>query len=175
MKRTKRLLTLLMATAMVFPSVTMVFAATGETVEPMGPQYIYRTEYLEPYRDVVEGEAGNNKPEGDHFPTGGGFYFSDSGGPTVTASVHVQFPGWWEWLSASVSLGTNSASGKFVEVPRTDAFYVLYIEKTVEFRPYVTYRRPSGAGNEDAWEVYTTGYTTTVVDCTQYAKFVKWA
>lgn len=173
MKRIKRLFTLLMATAMVFSSITIGFAAIGETAEPMGPQYIYKTEYLEPYREVARGNAGNNKPEGDRFLTGGGFYFSDSGGPTTTVGVNVQFPNGWKWLSVSVALGNSSTFGKFVEVPTTTDYYVLYVEKTVEFRPYVTYRRPSGAGNENAWELYTTGFTTAVVDCTQYAKFVK--
>lgn len=140
-----------------------------------GPQYHYKTEYLPDERIVLEGYAGNNKPEGDRFATGGGFYFSDSGGPTASGGVSITLPGQLKWISVSVSLGKSSSSGKFVTVPRTDAYYKLYVEKTVEVHPYVTYRRPSGAAHADEWTVYTIGATRTVVDVNQYAKFYKWA
>lgn len=78
-------------------------------------------------------------------------------------------------ISIGISLGKSSSSGKFVTVPRTDAYYKLYVEKTVKVHPYVTYQRPSGAAHADEWTVYTIGATQTVIDVNQYAKFYKWA
>lgn len=140
-----------------------------------GPQYQYKTEYLQDQTKVLEGYAGNNNPEGDRFATGGGFYFSDSGGPTAYDSISISISGVARIISIGVSLGKSSSSGKFVTVPRTDAYYKLYVEKTVLVHPYVTYRRPSGAAHADDWTVYTIGATQTVIDVNQYAKFYKWA
>lgn len=140
-----------------------------------GPKYQYKTEYLPYERIVLGGYAGNNKPEGERFATGGGFYFSDNGGPTASGSISITLSDKLKWLSVSVSLGKASSSGKFVTVPRTDAYYKLYVEKTVELHPYVTYQRPSGAAHADEWTVYAVGTTRTVVDVNQYAKFYKWA
>ncbi|MEA5142699.1 MAG: hypothetical protein VB023_03870 [Oscillibacter sp.] len=140
-----------------------------------GPQYQYKTEYLPDQTKVLEGEAGDNNPEGDRFATGGGFYFSDSGGPTAYDSISINISGVIRMISIGISLGKSSSSGKFVTVPRTDAYYKLYVEKTVKVHPYVTYQRPSGAAHADEWTVYTIGATQTVIDVNQYAKFYKWA
>lgn len=100
----------------------------------------YFNVYGESQRKVFAGFAGNQPPGGNRFATGGGFYWSDNGGPS--ASVNVGLTGWdgiWKLVSVSVTLGNSSSSGKFVTVPNTVDYFKLYIEKTYDCKPYITY------------------------------------
>ncbi|MBR2674080.1 MAG: hypothetical protein IKE52_01290 [Mogibacterium sp.] len=83
---------------------------------------------------TVGGYAGNNAPGGTRFPTGGGFYWSDKGGPT--ASVSVSLGAGFGSVSVGTELGKKSSSGEFVTVPNKKDYFKLYIEKTLECRKY---------------------------------------
>lgn len=87
---------------------------------------------------TTSGYAGNQPSNGTKFPTGGGFYYSDSGGPT--ASISVSFPEPFNSVSFSIGLGNSSTSGIFVNVPNTTDYFKLYITKEYEVRPYIIYR-----------------------------------
>lgn len=94
----------------------------------------------ESQRKVFGGFAGNQPPGGNRFATGGSFYWLDSGGPSATVSVGLTgWDGLWKLISVSVSLGTSSSSGKIVDVPNTVDYFKLYIEKTYDCKPYITY------------------------------------
>lgn len=129
-------------------------------VEINGPKYHYRSEYLEHEIVTVSGFAGNQLSGGYQFPTGGGFWYSDSGGPSVTGSISLSLPAPFDMLSFSVNLGKSATSGLFVNAPNTTDYFKLYVVKTVEVSPYVVYRAPSGT--ED-WEIDHIGSTRTVL------------
>lgn len=109
-----------------------------------GPQYHYKTEYFDYQYKTVLGFAGNQVESCYRFNTGGGFWFTDSGG--------------------------SSVSERFVSVPETTHFYKLYVVKVIEVRPYALYRARSGT--ED-WELYQTGGVAITCSVDQYAKKVK--
>lgn len=134
-----------------------------------GPKYHFKTEY-KPYKyKVLEGYAGNQKPGGERFETGGGFWFTDSGGPSVSASVNIGLPKPYDYFTVSINLGNRGATGKYVEVPTKEHYYKLYVEKTMEIRPYLTYRAPVGTEN---WELYDGGAVQVVFRVNQYARRV---
>lgn len=127
---------------------------TQDNVVTRGPQYHYKTEYLA-YRYVtLRGFAGNQLAGGYQFPTGGGFWFTDSGGPVVSTSVNIGLPAPYNLVSVSVNLGQKGSSGQWVAVPSSNYYYKLYVTKTMEVRPYATYRAPVGTQN---WELYNSG------------------
>ena len=79
---------------------------------------------------------------GYKFPTGGGFYFSDSGGPNVSGSVSLSLPAPYNFVSISVGLGNRSTtSGLYVTVPNKTDYFKLYVEKEMEVRPYAIYKQ----------------------------------
>ena len=135
--------------------------------------YVYKTEYLPKKQIVLSGFAGGNKPGGDRFQTGGGFWFTDKNGPSVSGGLTLNYLGKLKLISVSVSLGQAGSSGKYVAVPDTEHYFKLYIEKTVEVTPYITYKRLKGnAHANDPWTVYNEGHTQKVVRVNQYAKQV---
>ena len=71
-------------------------------------RYQYKSENLtDKYKiKTVGGFAGNQVQNGYRFPTGGGFYFSDVGGPTVQGSVNLGLPKPFDTVSFTVTLGT---------------------------------------------------------------------
>lgn len=122
-----------------------------------GPKYHYKSEYL-PYQYVtVSGFAGNQLPGGYRFPSGGGFWYSDNGGPSVSGSVYLNLPLPYNFLSFSVNIGVNSTSGLFVNAPNTTDYFKLYVSKVIEVRPYVIYTARSGTQD---WELYLSGIVT---------------
>lgn len=140
-----------------------------DDISTRGPQYHYRAEYFDYVYKTVGGYAGNQPAGGLSFPTGGGFYFSDSGGPSVSGSVSVGLPAPYNFVSFSVNLGNSSSSGYFVTVPDKVNKYKLYVEKTMEVRPYLTYRARVGTEN---WEVVGGGAVPVVYSVSPYAKRV---
>ena len=135
-----------------------------------GPQYQYKTEYL-PYQEkTVGGYAGNQLAGGYRFSTGGGFYFSEEGGPEISASVSVALPAPYNFISFSVNLGNKASSGIIVDVPNTTDYFKLYVEKDLELRPYVVYKKPVGQDGE--WEIERSGVVPVVIRMNPYAKKV---
>lgn len=136
-----------------------------------GPKYHYKSENLEYQYKTVEGYAGNQLRDGYRFPTGGGFFYSDDGGPEITVDLSLNLPGNWDFLSVGISLGTKvDSSGEFVQAPNKTDYFKLYIEKESEIRPYVVYRKRSGMDGE--WEIDHTGAVPITVALSAYAKKV---
>ena len=52
----------------------------------------FKYEHFDYQYKTLKGYAGNQLSGGYKFPTGGGFYFSDSGGPNVSGSVSLSLP-----------------------------------------------------------------------------------
>lgn len=134
-----------------------------------GPKYHYKTVHYPYQYKTVGGYAGNQVSGGYKFPTGGGFWFSDSGGPAVSGSLSLSLPAPYNVVSFSVNLGRNSSSGSFVAVPTTTHYYKLYTSKVLEVRPYAVYRAKSGTQN---WELDHVGCVSVVYSVTTYAKRV---
>lgn len=134
-----------------------------------GPQYHYKTEYYSYQYKTVGGYAGNQAAGGYRFQTGGGFGYSESGGPSVSGSVSLSLPAPYNFVSFSVNLGNNSSSGKFVTVPNTTDYFKLYVSKVVEVRPYAVYRARSGTEN---WELDSVGGVPITYSVNAYAKKV---
>ena len=136
-------------------------------------RYQYKSENLtDKYKiKTVGGFAGNQVQNGYRFPTGGGFYFSDVGGPTVQGSVNLGLPKPFDTVSFTVTLGTRSTvSGLVVNAPNTTDYFKLYVEKEVEARPYKVYKRLPGNGN--AWEFDRYGVVYVTVGVVAYEKKV---
>ena len=125
-----------------------------------GPRYKYKTVYLNPVYKKVSGYAGNQPEGGTSFPSGGGFYYSDGGGPVVSASVTVSLPYPYNVCSFSINLGSSvKSSGNFVTVPSTTGYYKLFIVKTMKIVPYKVLRARVGTNN---WEFYNGGSSKSV-------------
>src|SRR5699024_12216302 len=90
------------------------------------PKYShYDFVYIESKNISGSGYAGNQPVKGKRFPTGGGFYWSSSGGPTVSTSV--SFGG--SIVSISMSLGESGDSCRFANAPdKTNYFTTVIIE-----------------------------------------------
>ena len=150
-----------------------IMSELNENNVSRGPKYHYGSENLPYQYKTLGGYAGNQVERGYRFPTGGGFYYSDSGGPTVNGSVSITIPTTLNNVSISfgINLGQRSeSSGFFVSVPNKTDYFKLYIEKELEVRPYVVYRKRSGT--EGTWEVDHWGSVEVVVSVTSYAKKV---
>lgn len=151
--------------------------AMGEILEKIekdnavtrGPQYHYKTEYKSYKYTTLSGYAGNQVAGGYKFPTGGGFWFTDSGGPSVSGSVSVGLPKPFDMVSVSINLGQKGSSGLWVSVPSSSYYYKLYVSKKMELRPYVTYRARVGTEN---WEVWAGGAVPVVYSVSASAKKV---
>ncbi len=135
-----------------------------------GSQYHYKTEYLDYQYKTLAGYAGNQVDGGYRFKTGGGFWFTDSSGPSVSGSVILSLPAPFNVVSARVNLGKNGSSGLFVNAPDTKNFYKLYVSKVMEVRPYALYRARSGTQD---WELYMTGGVSLTYSVDAYAKKFK--
>lgn len=128
---------------------------------------LWKNEYGTKKTVTVGGFAGNQNSGGYKFPTGGGFYFSDSGGPT--ASVTVTFPTKFGKVTATANLGKKSSAGIFVTAPTKTRYYKLHIAKKVEVQPYITYTRKD---RNSAWKVYYRGKVQAVKGVIASAKAV---
>ena len=136
--------------------------------DPMrGPAYDYKIEYGTPKTSIAGGYAGNQVPGGYQFPSGGGFYYSESGGPTVSLSFSFSSP--YGSMSFGIPLGNKSTVGTWVAAPSTSGYYKLWVDKTIEVKPYVQYRKKKGTST---WEVWTRGGTPVTKKISLYAKRV---
>lgn len=115
---------------------------------------------------TVSGYAGNQPKGGSRFPSGGGFYYGDSGGPSVAVSVYG--------VSVSIPLGQVKSSGIYVAVPDKTHYYKLYVSKRVKIRTYTTYRKTYDYKSKKyVWKKYTRGANKTVISQSFSAKRVK--
>lgn len=118
----------------------------------------YKTEFATTKTVIASGYAGN-QTTWFRFNTGGGFWYSESGGPTV--SVSASFPKPFSAVSFSVGLGNKSTTGLFVDIPNddTEGYYKLWVDKYYEISPYITYKRVWDEFNGETWIEYTRGYS----------------
>ncbi|BDR74102.1 hypothetical protein K144316041_p10300 (plasmid) [Clostridium tetani] len=132
--------------------------------------YYYTTEVVETKYKTVGGFAGGQLLGGYRFQTGGGFYWDESGGPTIGGNVSFSAP--YKLVGFLVNLGiasTNSSYGKYVSVPNTYQYFKLYVEKTMEVRKVNVYRQKYTGGTKELWD---TMYPSTPYSQNQYAKSV---
>lgn len=123
--------------------------------------YEYKTEYSKWITKWSSYKpAGNQKSQGYHFASGkGGFYWSDSGGPT--ASISYSPGGIFSTFSISVGLGKNSSQGVYTAIGDNPSYvkkhmYKLYVKKKVKAREYKNYKRLKKKGAK--WKCYYTGH-----------------
>lgn len=131
-----------------------------------GPRYKYKTVHLSPIYTNVSGYAGNQLPGGYQFSTGGGFYYSPAGGPTVSGSITVSLPAPFNVCSFSINLGTTGSFGTRINVPSTTGYYKLYVVQTMKVVPYKVLRARVGTNN---WQFYTGGSGASLYKSDQYA------
>ncbi len=119
--------------------------------------YTYRTEKVATKYVTRSGYPGNQPANGIKFNTGGSFFWAETGGPTLNASVTFSDP--FQMVSVTVDLGLKSESftGCSINVPSTDAYYKLYVTKKMRVDKYVTYQTSLITGET---RVYMTTYPT---------------
>ena len=130
----------------------------------------FKYEHFDYQYKTLKGYAGNQLSGGYKFPTGGGFYFSDSGGPNVSGSVSLSLPAPYNFVSISVGLGNRSTtSGLYVTVPNKTDYFKLYVEKEMEVRPYAIYKQTK---HTREYELYDVGAVSVLYKLSAYAKKV---
>lgn len=109
-------------------------------MQPMAADHIYTSVVVsEKISPKVQGYAGNQPPGGRQFPTGGGFWYSEDGGPGVTTSVEFTVP--YKWFTFTIGLGNESTKGLFVNVPNYTDSFKLYVEKTFKVSQVNIYKQ----------------------------------
>lgn len=142
-----------------------------ESATEKGPKYRYKIEYLSKQYKTLGGDAGNQASGGYQFPTGGGFWFTDSGGPSVSGSIYLSLPSPYNCLSFSINLGQKGVSGLYVNAPDTIHYFKLYVSKKLELTPYIMYRKLVGAQHDsDPWEFDYAGLLQSVYSVSAYAR-----
>lgn len=143
---------------------TCCVTATAEDETLRGPQYHYKTVYLDTEETSVSALAWGQDPEGAYFTQTTRIHYTLSGGTTVTGSVEVSLPAPYNFISFSVSSGqqTSGVSGYSVGLASGQApgNYYLLITKYYYVNPYVVYRKRSGAADiPENWVIDHTGCT----------------
>jgi len=88
-------------------------------------------------RRTFSGIAGNQPPGGSRFPTGGSFFWSAAGGPSVTASV--AFGAGFGSISVSVPIGNSANTGQIVGVPNRVNYFHLHVSRTYDIQAWREY------------------------------------
>lgn len=119
----------------------------------------YKYEYVyEPSEEKnIGGFLGNQAKNGMQFPTGGGFFYSWSGGPVI--SVSVNFPPPFNCITVSANIGEVGFSGKYISAPNNTDYFKLYGEKYIEVTPYTVWKVHPYTGERT---VYYRNYTQTL-------------
>lgn len=150
--------------------------ANSEIVEPNGPKYSYKTEYLPTQKKTVSNYASNQLSGGVYLSNSGdGIYYVAEGGASVTVGVSVALPKPYNALSFSASVGKvkdNAVSGYVKTLGKQKpGYYKLYLHKTYEVRPFVVYRKPKiGSGG---WKIYSADCVAKYVSVRAELKRVK--
>lgn len=119
--------------------------------------YDYKVEWGSS-KNVTKGGYPGGQPSGGvkFSKPGGAFSWNPSGGPSVSASVSFSAP--YKGGSISIDLGIAQAGSGLQYVQNVSNYtnYVkLYVNKTMQVKPYVTYRIHKTTGKKEVW---TTGY-----------------
>ncbi|MBO0588384.1 MULTISPECIES: hypothetical protein [unclassified Sporosarcina] len=140
-------------------------------ITPFNDPGDYKIEYGTKVTRSAEGFAGNQPSGGVRFPTLGGFYHSDSGGPTV--SLNVSFPPPYSSLSMSVPLGSSASSGYFVNAPNKTDYFKLSVIKNYSIQPYNTYQWTYDYNSGFYyWKLISQNHSKILVSVAPYAKKV---
>lgn len=125
------------------PSECAVSIGMDGNIIPLNDLDDYKTEYSGWKTFFATGYPGNQPPGGMMFPTGGGFYVSDDGGPVVTVALNFPgFPAPFQGYSLSVSIGNvASGGGLYANAPRKDVYYKCVVEREYRANVYVIYHR----------------------------------
>lgn len=118
----------------------MVFLISSGIPNYADSYRVRKTYYGKTFYKWAGGYAGKQDKKGSIFPTGGGFFWVDQGGPT--ANVTVSLGAGYGYGTASITLGicsSKGASGKFVTVPSRKHAYKLYIKRKLKLRKYKIY------------------------------------
>lgn len=110
------------------------------------PQYS-KYEYVKGATTVVyaSGYAGNQPTGGTRFKTGGGFYWSSSGGPSTSVSFSIGAYGG----SVGISFGTvSSSNGTFVNVPNKTNYFKLKVKEGKKITKTAVYGYPLNGGSK---------------------------
>jgi len=112
----------------------------------------------------IEGRPAGQLPGGERFVNGGGWWLSQSGGPTI--SVRVQLPAPWNMISVAANMGTRGTTGTYHNAPDRTNFWHLY--NRVEMRTsYWTIEEEVAPGG---WVVFQRGQTTQRWSSTGFAR-----
>lgn len=133
--------------------------------------YTYDTEYVQTKYVTKGGYAGGQPKNGTRFPTGGGFSWSDEGGPAISASVSFSKP--FKYVDITIELGVASVKdviGYSVDAPNKTNYFKLYVSKTMEVRQANIYRTNIKTGKTT---LYMTMYPSTLDSYDLSAKKVK--
>lgn len=157
----KRVFSLLLAIIM---CATCCVTAMADDEMLRGPQYHYKTVYLDTKNASVKALAGGQDPEGAYFSRTTQIHYSLSGGSSVTGSVYVTLPAPYNIISFSVNIGrkTSGVSEYSVglESGQAPGNYYLMITKYYYVNPYVVYRKRSGTADiPENWVIDHTGCT----------------
>lgn len=131
----------------------------------------YKYKYSD-WKTVTRSHLAGNQPasKGYRFPTGGGFYYSNQGGPSVDVSVVIGAP--FENVDFSISFGNRSSgvTGLFINVPSKKYYYKLAVKKTYRVRSYIIYRRQT---SNSRWYKYSGGSQKDLTNQAQWAKRIE--
>lgn len=125
-------------------------------------QTYYKSITLDTLEDQpVSGYPGNQREGGYCFETGGGFYYSEDGGPTASISLSVSLPFGKSPFSFSVGIGLGNKSdtfGTYVKAPDKTNYWKLYVTKYLDVTPIAIYEvdSPQAEITDDSRFVYLT-------------------
>lgn len=140
-------------------------------ITPFNDPSDYNITYGTPVTRTASGYPGNQDSNGYRFNTGGGFYWSEGGGPTV--SLGISFPSPYDFVSISVPLGNYGSSGYFVTVPNTIDRFKLYVEQYFSIQPYNIYKRTYDVNTHSYyWKLVSKNHTKTRLGFDAYARKV---
>lgn len=128
-----------------------------------GHNDIYDAKCVQIQYITIGGNAGEQPKGGTRFPSGGGFFWSDEGGPKVRASV--SFSEHSPKVKVSANLGVVGNVGKvssLTKVPNTKDFFQLYVSKTIKVQQINIYRTNRKIGKTTLW---LTMYSSTPDSC----------
>lgn len=125
-------------------------------------QSYYKSLTLDTLEDQpVSGYPGNQREGGYRFETGGGFYYSEDGGPTESISLSISLPFGASPFSMSVGIGLGNKAdtfGTYVEAPDKINYWKLYVTKYLDVTPIAVYEvdSPQSEVTEDSPLAYVT-------------------
>lgn len=143
-----------------FHSVSIAVAATvNEAVTPQAGDWDYERRLVscENKYKVSAGYAAGQPTYGTQFPnTTSGFLWKD-GGSNVTVSVSLSYGP----VSISISPGSISSTGYYINVPNANVYAKLKVFRDVRICKYNVYKKL--AGTSGSWYFSHVEYTTTVL------------